>query len=107
MQLMLMICQMAACRDLIRCTVHRLCVDIPRDLRAAACTDPQWGRVAEALCRRALRSVRSAQSLAVRWMPRPRKNKLSFICRFAAAPFDWMSAKDADQKMEFERCSTC
>jgi hypothetical protein len=39
MPYLLMICQIIACRDLLRCTVRRLCIEIPRDFRAAVSPD--------------------------------------------------------------------
>jgi hypothetical protein len=39
MQYVLMIYQIAACRDYLRCTIYRLCSEIPRDFRSAALTE--------------------------------------------------------------------
>jgi hypothetical protein len=36
MQYLLMIQQIVACRDLLRCAIYRLCVEIPRDFLCSA-----------------------------------------------------------------------
>jgi hypothetical protein len=39
MQVVLMIYQIAACRDWLRCTIYRLCTEIPRDFRFLALSE--------------------------------------------------------------------